>query len=726
MSQVGCGSGGPRLGIRKNFPNLPVGHVLIGVPGLLQGDSKIMLKGVSARLMMAAAVFAYGSTTASAQEITLDGIIVTGTKLEESWIDALSASSVIDRERLDEQFQSGDVSQFLNTVPGVTTSQTSSDTATAINIRGLQDFGRVNVLIEGARQNFQRSGHNANGAFYIEPEMLGSVDITRGPTSMIYGSGAIGGVVAFGLLNADDFLKAGEYAAVQSKAAYGSNDDGRLGNATVAARSEAFDILGQTNFRENSDYEDGGDNTVADTASETQSNMVNARLRPAEGHQITGTIIDLTSEFIESQGGAGTPRDTIVENQQYTLGYTFARPDTPLIDFSAKIYRNDTSVDQFTVANPAAYRYFDIETQGFDINNTSRFGSETFKFALTYGVDGVYDEVDTFDTAGYGSELTPGGKRSLEGAFIQNKLTMFDFVDLITALRYDRYELDSPTASSEGDRVSPKVTLGVTPIDGITLFGTYAEGYRAPSTTETLIDGVHPFPMFSLLPNPNLRPEVAHNWEGGVNFKYDGLLQENDRFRAKVTGFRNKIDDYIDAVYLDPLGNTAPDGSGCVGFTPFPVCFFDDTFQYMNIASALIEGVELEASYDAGPWFAILSAQHITGKDEDTGARLTTVLPDRATGTLGFRLFDQKLVAGTRITVVDSHEGGSTEAGSVYPSSDAYTLVDLFAQYQFNEHAALNLNIDNVFDKEYLQYLNQQNSPGLNARIGLTVRFGAE
>lgn len=685
-----------------------------------------MLKGMSARLMMAAAFFAYGSSHAFAQEITLDGIVVTGTKTEESWIDALSASSAVDRETMDEQFQSGDISKVLNTIPGVTTSQTSSDTATAINIRGLQDFGRVNVLIEGARQNFQRSGHNANGAFYIEPEMFGSVDITRGPTSMIYGSGAIGGVVAFRLLNADDFLKAGEYAAVQSKASYGSNDDGRLGNATVAARSENFDILGQTNFREHGDYEDGGGNTVADTADKTQSNMVNARFRPGDGHEITGTIIDLTSEFIESQGGTGTPRDTTVENQQYTLGYTFARPDTPLIDFSAKIYHNDTSLDQFTVSNPAAYRYFDIKTHGFDINNTSRFGSDDFRFALTYGVDGVYDEVATFDTAGYGSALTPGGERSLEGAFIQNKLTMFDFIDLITALRYDRYELDSPAATSEGDRVSPKVTLGVTPVEGITLFGTYAEGYRAPSTTETLIDGAHPFPMFSLLPNPNLRPEVAHNWEGGVNFKYDGVLQENDRFRAKVTGFRNTIDDYIDAVYVDPLGNTAPDASGCVFPTPFPVCFFDDTFQYMNIASALIQGVELEASYDAGSWFAILSAQHITGKDEDTGARLTTVLPDRASGTLGFRFFDQRLVAGTRITVVDSHQGGSTEAGSVYPASDAYALVDLFAQYQFNENATLNLNIDNVFDKEYLQYLNQQNSPGLNARIGLTMRFGAE
>lgn len=680
----------------------------------------------SSRLLMAAALVCCAGSHTFADEIQLDGIVVTSTKTEESWVEALSGSSAVERERMDEQFQATEILTILNTIPGVTTSQTSSDTATAINIRGLQDFGRVNVLIEGARQNFQRSGHNANGAFYIEPEMLGSIDVTRGPTSMIYGSGAIGGVVAFKLLNADDVLRDGEYGAVRGKGSLGSNDDSKLGSGTVAVRSKAFDILGQSNVRESGDYEDGGGKTIADTGDKTRSNMVNARLRPAEGHQITGTLIDFTSEFVESQGGGGTRRDTTVENRQYTLGYTFSRPDTPLLDFSAKIYRNETDVDQFNLTNAAVYRYFNIETEGFDINNTSRFGSDNFQFALTYGVDGVSDHVDTFDTAGYGSALTPGGKRSLEGAFVQNQLTMFNFVELITALRYDRYELESAAASSDGDRISPKVTLGVTPLNGITLFGTYAEGYRAPSVTETLIDGAHPFPAFNLMPNPNLTPEVAHNWEGGVNFKYDGVLRQNDAFRAKVVGFRNRIDGYIDAVYNDPAGNTLPDMSGCVFPVPFPVCFFDDQFQYVNIASAVIEGVELEASYDAGSWFAILAAQHVTGKNKDTGERLVTVLPDRATGTLGVRLFDQKLVAGTRVTLVDSHKGGTTESGSVYHASNAYTLVDLFAQYEFNEHATLNLNIDNLFDKKYMQYLNQENSPGFNARIGLTMRFGAE
>jgi hemoglobin/transferrin/lactoferrin receptor protein len=675
------------------------------------------------RLPLAAGLVILSGGVAAAQEISLEGIVVTTSKIEESAVDTLSGSSAIGKEQLDEQFQATKVSDILNTMPGVSTSETGSDTAQSINIRGLQDFGRVNVLIEGARQNFQRSGHNANGSFYIEPEMIGAVDITRGPTSMIYGSGAIGGVVAFNLLKADDILRDGEYAAVQTKGGYGSNDDGRLGSFTAAARSSGFDILGQTNFRDSNDYEDGGGNIVADTGDETQSNMINARWH-SEGHQFTASLVDLTSEFIDSGADGSNRRDSTVENQQYTLGYKFASPDNPLIDFSAKIYHNTTSLDQTEIVS-GLDRYFDIETQGFDINNTSRFGSGPFQVALTYGADGVYDTVDTFDEGGYGSALTPGGERSLEGVFLQSQITMYEVVELITAVRYDQYELDGGGVHSEGDRVSPKVTLGVTPVTGFTLFGTYAEGYRAPSVTETLIDGFHPFPAFPLLPNPNLRPEVAHNWEGGANFKYDNVFKSNDAFRAKVVGFRNTVDDYIDAVQTDVNGDNNDPGCYPPSSFTFP-CLIDDQFQYLNIAEARIEGIELEAAYDARTWFVSLSAQHITGTNVETGDELVTVAPDKAVGTIGFRFLDQRLVAGTRVSVVDGHEGGELGAGPTYPESDAYTLVDLFAQYQVNDNAVVNLNIDNLFDKEYLQYLDQENSPGFNARVGLTMRFGAQ
>src|SRR5262245_51451765 len=164
-----------------------------------------------------AAALAFMSSAAIAQGIQLDGIIITSTKTLEAAIDALSGTSTIGKSEIDTQFQSDKSSNFLSTLPSDTTATTARDTATAVNVRGLQDFGRVNVLIDGARQNFQKTGHNADGVFYIDPEMIKRVEVTRGPASTIYGSGAIGGVVAFDLIDADDILKPGETAAIRSR-----------------------------------------------------------------------------------------------------------------------------------------------------------------------------------------------------------------------------------------------------------------------------------------------------------------------------------------------------------------------------------------------------------------------------------------------------------------------------------------------------------------------------
>ena len=45
--------------------------------------------------------------------------------------------------------------------------------------------------------------------------------------------------------------------------------------------------------------------------------------------------------------------------------------------------------------------------------------------------------------------------------------------------------------------------------------------------------------------------------------------------------------------------------------------------------------------------------------------------------------------------------------------------------YVLSEQATLNINIDNVFDETYRQQLDLTNSPGFDARVGLTLRFGA-
>jgi len=223
---------------------------------------------------------------------------------------------------------------------------------------------------------------------------------------------------------------------------------------------------------------------------------------------------------------------------------------------------------------------------------------------------------------------------------------------------------------------------------------------------------MHPFPAtFFFLANPALLPEVGKTLEMGVNLKFDNVITANDRLRAKINLFQNRVDDYIDLVFV-PF-------AGPFGQCPIPpFCF-----QYQNIARARIEGVEFEGMYDAGAWFLGLTAATINGTDEATGVPLLTIPANQFTATLGARFLDRKLQLAVRWAAVDSKT--DVPPGG-FPTS-AYDIVHLYAGYQINPDTLAALAVENLFDKYYFSYLDAQTSRlpgrGLTVKGSLKIRF---
>src|SRR5215470_2376768 len=153
-------------------------------------------RSAPALIIATCAIGTAGITPSQGQSMVLDPITIVATKTEEKAIDTLAGVSVMRQGDIDQVMPSRTSDLFYG-LPSVWFQNRGDSPEQSINIRGLQDFGRVAVLIDGARQNFQRSGHNANGTFFLEPELLAGVDIVRGPVANIYGSGAIGGVASF-------------------------------------------------------------------------------------------------------------------------------------------------------------------------------------------------------------------------------------------------------------------------------------------------------------------------------------------------------------------------------------------------------------------------------------------------------------------------------------------------------------------------------------------------
>jgi len=120
----------------------------------LRRSAGALLLGISSIALLTG----LGSLRASAQgsspvSQTLDPITVVASKTEEMVIQALAGVSAVRQDQID-QLQPTRTSDVFFGMPSVWFQQRADDPGTAINIRGMQDFGRVAVVIDGARQNF--------------------------------------------------------------------------------------------------------------------------------------------------------------------------------------------------------------------------------------------------------------------------------------------------------------------------------------------------------------------------------------------------------------------------------------------------------------------------------------------------------------------------------------------------------------------------------------------
>jgi hemoglobin/transferrin/lactoferrin receptor protein len=654
----------------------------------------------------------------------------------ETAIEQMASVSHVDQEQLERRMATTP-QDVLFGVPGVALQSDANRTASSVNIRGLQDFGRVAVIVDGARQDFQRSGHGTQSMFWLDPELIQQVDVIRGPVANTYGSGAIGGVVMYETKDADDFLRDGETWAASATGQFDSNGTGWTTSGTGAYRfNENFDVLGNIVWRDFDDYKDGNGDRTDGSAFEILSGILKSSIRPTDNSELKLGWIGADDTWEE---GAGQSRMDLKQNT-FTGRYNIQDENESWLDLHVNVAYNKANLDQtylvdvpnrfdsetgLPIVYPAGSQTtYEVETPSIDLWNTSRFDTGAVSHELTYGGDWVQDDVHTTSPDGGNDVYTPPGKRRVSGAYIQEKL-VWEWLEVVGALRYDSYKLDSDVGETSGDRLSPRITVGVSPfekigLDGLQIYGTYAEGYRSPSLSETLISGLHPAGVtFPFLPNPDLKPETAHTVEFGVNYSRDGLFQADDTLRLKAAYFHNDIDDYIGGTEISRFeGNPA-----CPFVMPVPIppiCY-----QYQNFANAEIKGFELESVYDAAWGFLGLSASIIDGHTESYDgerADLLTVPSSQVTGQLGFRFLEDRLVLGGEVQYNGAPAGNT--------AADDYTLVNLFASYQATEDLKFNARIDNLLDETYVNALNAPTTttpiyePGISFKLAANMRFG--
>lgn len=642
----------------------------------------------------------------------LDGITISATMAAQAVIDALSGTSLVNAEVID-RTQAVTAADLFRQVPSVRASMSGDDPATAINIRGLQQYGRVAVTVDGARQDYWRVGHGS-GSFFVEPELLKQVTVIRGPVSNAYGTGAIGGVVAFETKSASDFLRDSETWALSEKLRYETNGNGWLSSTTGAYRfNDDVDVIGNFVWRSSDEYRDGNGDIVRWTGEDLVSGFGKVTFRPAEGHEVKlGATVQRFNDIVS--GSSGSPNtvslfkaDTLVQN--YTGSYTYKPFDNDYWDLSFNVYHSATRANQTGWMTTSAVRNYDVSTTGFDLRNASRFDAVGMQHTLTYGVDYAH-LTGKSDADHFGA-----GTQQAYGAFLQWEGKYGTWLDLIAALRYDAYRLDgmskpTPTDPSQpvslsGQRWSPRVTVGVTPIDGLQFYGTYAEGYRTPHLQDVFRqNGAH---GSGYEPNLLLKPEVASTWEAGVNMRFDDVFTAGDMLRAKVNVFHTMVDDYIDTVRVGSVTSS------------------------QNVGRARLRGIEMEGVYDYGWGYVSAGASFVDARmadGPDAGATLSNTPLDNVGVTLGFRALEDRLTFGVQYQSIGEVTRVLSSGSRVYPRVD---LVNVFANWDINDNFRADFGIDNLFDKAYTDpqtgwstSSDIEQGKGRTFKIALTGRFG--
>lgn len=657
---------------------------------------------------------AYSPVTQAQDETpvsALDQVTVYATRSPRSTFDVPAMVTIIDADA-EGNALSGDVGDLLQFTPGVEVDNGPRRNGQTISIRGFDDESII-TLIDGRRQNFE-SAHD--GRAFIDPSLLKRVEVVRGASSASFGGGAIGGVVAFETKDAADLLAPGETSGVLA------GISGRSANSEFSSTLSGFaihngwDLLGNVTYRNSGDIDIGGGGQFGIDSLDTEDRVLSTLLKAGntfnDFHTIKLQAQILNNDGQEPNNGAGLIDSSnpivnkMVQDNQFSLKYQYANPDSDWLNPKLHLYYNDTEVEErdiFGSINAGRIQSRAIETLGFTLDNQSLLNDG--QHTLSYGLE-IYNDKQVGSNSFTANTIrggVPNAEATNYGVYIQDEIALNtasgEFL-IIPAARFDNYESEDEIGNSQDEsQTTPKLSLSYKPNDNLLFFGSWAQAFRAPNLTELYPIGQHfpgvsfcpapmpgcpPVPLVTLfpdnffVPNPDLRPETVTTLELGFGFRFDNLLLGNDKLNVKAAYYDSDGDDFIAQIVDTAAGTTSS----------------------FNVPNASITGFEVEAQYQVQAFGARIAASRTDAENDDTGERLTvnnvplTLLTD-----FSYRLKANQHTLGWRSRYAQAND--NVAAGDL--ETAGYGVHDIYYRWAPEQFDSLTLDfgIENIGDKFY-------------------------
>jgi hemoglobin/transferrin/lactoferrin receptor protein len=356
---------------------------------------------------------------------------------------------------------------------------------------------------------------------------------------------------------------------------------------------------------------------------------------------------------------------------------------------------------------------FQQETWGLSLSTSKLLGQER-THQLSYGFD--WDTTDTFRprmetrTQSDGTVIlddlsAPFPKNTTErlGIYLQDTIELTDKWSLIPGARYDYYKM-TPKADEGYDNVNPgddnapekisdsNVSWRLGTIykftDSFSAYFQYSQGFKVPPYDLAYFYFDHvPFSGngIRIIPADDLVPEESDSFEIGIR-------GDIGNFSYNLSAYTNDYDNFIQIAYIETISEINWDFG-------FPLPLDVDVFQYQNIDSAEISGMEFRLEYYVGGNTSLfLNGEWMDSEDKSTGDQLPSIQPFN--GTLGLNYYRGGFSMDAMLKWAD--DMNKNPEGTF--TTDSYTTVDVFARYQFNDRFMISGGVLNLFDEEYIQY----------------------
>jgi iron complex outermembrane receptor protein len=602
--------------------------------------------------------------------------------------------------------------EALAKIPGVYQSSIGNGISKPV-IRGLQGI-RVVSLLNGMRMEGQQWG--GDHGMGISEVGIGSVEVIKGPASLLYGADALGGVLYY----SDESYASVNSESVKVQSIYNSNTNGGTLRMMYKQSNQKFRFLIGGSYANHADFQ------LPNQKFAQNSRFKESVLKAALSWNGKNKVHHLRYSFNQVMSGLpGDSHDSIIhplELQSDIQGRNQMIPaqffDNHYLSFENKWFleKNEMSLLIGQTLNQLTEYDEEVTFPGIQMRlwNSLYTAKWTHTFSenlqVVNGIQGMFQ--NNVNGLAATEQLLPNSLSFDNGLFSMWMYSMGRW-NFQAGLRYDLRQIKTLEEFNGKQLISkkygsPNASMGaIYSSDKFTFRTNVSTGYRAPHPSELLADGFHHGALRYEIGDEQLRPERASQFDLSFEVK-------KDHFVIIVNPFLNNIQQFI---YLQPMDSMVSN---------LPV------FTYKQLNRVLFYGSDIGLHYH--PHFAhhlhIETTYSYLNVSTKTDSSISMIPPGRLMMSFRYQLNLGKKLQVKDVLMQYTFMNAQNRVAFNETASPAYQLLDASMQLKWNGKAPFEVQIGcrNIFNSTYIDHLSRLKyismpSPGRTIYISLNFNI---